>query len=111
MSSELMEALRERVDAIVGPHVDIYGPEAPTVRMALRVLAEAEELDRVLSERRVGTPEASDRTGWSVDTLQRHARAKLTGEEVPEPWSRLVVAGPPYVFVLDTIPPKPSAAA
>lgn len=111
MASELLRELRTRVDAAVKPHRDIYGPDAPVVRMALRILAEAEEIDEQLRERRVTTAEAAERTGWSVDTLQHHARRKLDGEPMPAAWAGLIVerAGGAYVFVVGSIPAKAAA--
>ena len=110
--SDLIRELRRRVDAIVEPHIAIYGPDAPPVKMALRVLAEAEMIDRQLSERKVGTAEAAERTSWHEDTLHKWARAKIAGEQLPPEWEGLSVertqAG--YAFVLSTIPEHPRAA-
>lgn len=111
--SDLLKELRTRVDALVKPHRDVYGDEAPTVRMALLVLAEAEDIERQLGERKVSTAEAAERTGWSIDTLQARAKAKLAGESVPPGWERLIVerTGAGYVFALGTIPERMGAVA
>lgn len=112
--TDMLSELRTRVDRAVAPHLEIYGPEAPVVKMAWLILAEAEDIARELSETRVSTHEAAGRTGWSEQTLQRHARAKLAGEALPGAWRGLDViceAGGRYVFVLGSIPAKSTAAA
>lgn len=108
MSSELLRALRPRVDEIIRPHRDVYGEDAPVVKMALRVLAEAEDLDRELSERTVSTAEAAAATGWSPETLQRWARARIEDADLPDAWRglRVVRSGSGYGFVLSSIPPR-----
>lgn len=109
--SQLLQELRTRVDALVKPHREVYGDDAPTVRMALLVLAEAEDIERQLGERKVSTAEASERTGWSVETLQKYARMKLAGDPLPPAWAGLIVeaAGAGYAFVLGSIPEHPRA--
>lgn len=110
--SELLTVLRARVDQIVKPHVDVYGDSAPVVKMALRVLAEAEAIEAELGERRVTTERAAELTGWAKETLQARARAKLGGQELPGAWSGLVVEKTPsgYAFVISSIPENPRAA-
>src|SRR5688500_17087453 len=109
MSSDLLRELRSRVDAAVKPHVDIYGPESPVVKMALRILAEAEDIERLLAEKRLSTIEAAERTGWSVETLQNYARRKLAGDDLPTEWADMdvVLISGNYAFDVATIPPKP----
>lgn len=111
--SEFIRLYRKRVDEALKPHREVYGDEAPVVRMGLRLLAEAEDLERTLEERRVGTQEASRLTGWSTDTLQANARRVLDGEDLPSGWEDLVVEkkGAGYVFVLGTIPEHLSRAS
>lgn len=111
--TDLIRELRARVDAAVKPHRDIYGPDAPVVRMALRILAEAEDIAEQLSGARCGTAEAAERTGWSQDTLQAYARRKVGGEPVPPEWAAMIVElkSGAYEFVLGTIPKKSAQAA
>lgn len=77
--------------------------------MALRVLAEAEDVVETLAVRKRPTDEAAELTGWHPETLQMQARRKLAGENVPSRWSSLEVedTGAGYLFVLDTIPEHP----
>jgi hypothetical protein len=109
--SELMRRLRPRVDEIIQPHRDMYGDDAPVVRMALLVLAEAECIAAELDTRKVGTDEAADLTGWHSETLQAKARAALgVGGVLQTRWRGLQVEQTPagYLFVLSSIPEHPS---
>lgn len=112
-TSEFLRRFRERADAELRPHLYVHGDDAPLVKLALRMVQVAEEVEEELGQRRCGTSEASDRTRWSVETLQHYAKAKLAGEPLPDGWDALIVekttAG--YSFVLGSIPEKPSAAA
>lgn len=112
VSRELLRELRARVDEAIRPHRDIYGPDAPVVKMALRILAEAEDIERALSEQRLSTAEASERTRWRPETLQKYARMKLAGEPLPPEWAGLIVekVGGDYTFVVGSIPEKRAAA-
>lgn len=107
--SELLRELRTRVDCIVAPHRELYGDDAPPVRMALRVLAEAEDIDCSLRVKKRPTDEAAELTGWHPETLQHQARRTLAGETVPRRWAGLVVEETPagYLFELDSIPAHP----
>lgn len=110
MSSPFIKLFTERVEQAIKPHREIYGEAAPVVKMGLRLLAEAEDVDRQLQGERVSTARAASLTGWSEDTLQAKARAVLAGETLSGPWANLVVeregdAGP-YVFLLSSIPSK-----
>lgn len=109
--SEFLRIYRERVEAELAPVRRLAGDESQPVRTALRLLSIAEEVERDLHDLRVGTQEASERTGWHPETLQRWAKARLAGEDVPAAWANLTVEGPPYVFVLGTIPGKQDTAA
>jgi hypothetical protein len=111
--TELLRELRRRVDAAVKPIRDVYGDDAPTVRMALRILAEAEDAAALLAERRLTTQDASEATGWNAETLQHYARLRLAGETMPDGWEGLIVerVGRGYLFVAGSIPAKPRAAA
>ena len=113
MSDQFMRELRKRVDAAVKPHRDIYGDESPVVRMAWRILAEAEDIAAEMGAAMVSTAAAAEATEWSEDTLQARARAILAGEPVPAGWESVVVEkrGTGYAFLLSTIPAKPRAAA
>lgn len=107
--SDLMRELRTRVDEIIRPHREVYGDEAPVVRMALRVLAEAEDIERRLGEQRVTTERASEITGWHPETLQRNAKAKLDGRPT-RGWEAIdVEVGPGggYVYLVSSLPRKP----
>lgn len=111
---DFMELYRKRVDEALQPHRELYGDDSPVVKMGLRLLQEAEAVQQKLDEARVGTYEAAERTGWSVDTLQKYAKLKLEGEPVPDRWADLVVeldgAGA-YAFVVGSIPTKRGQAA
>lgn len=106
--SEFLRLYRERVDEALKPHQDIYGEDSPVVKMGLRLLAEAESLQRTLEERRVGTQEAARITGWHPETLQKRAREALQGSEPSKGWEDLIVeeAGRGYEFVLGSIPAR-----
>lgn len=106
--SELTQKLAARVNDLIAPHIDIYGIETPVVRMALQVVAIANEIDEEISLQKIATDRAVELTGWSAATLQRHARAKIAGDVMPDAWGGLIVervAGD-YLFVLGTIPEK-----
>lgn len=111
--SEFLRKFKERANRELKPHLAVHGDEAPFVRLALRMIQVAEEVEEELGKRRSGTHEASDRTGWSIETLQARAKAKLAGEPMPAAWADLDVektsAG--YAFVLSSIPEKPRSAA
>lgn len=109
--SELLRELRKRVDGIIAPHVEVYGQEAPVVKMALRVLAEAEDIERNMSAQKVSTDRAHEMTGWARETLCKYAKLVLEKRSVPDAWRGLEVEGNPsgYVFVLGTIPENPRA--
>lgn len=111
--SDFLRLYRDRVDRALRPHRDIYGEDSPVVRMGLRLLAEAEDVERALEVERVSTPEAARRTGWAEDTLQKYARAVLEGEPVPAEWAGLIVSrrGRGYEYVLGSIPEHPASAA
>lgn len=112
--SELTRKLRERVDELVRPHVQIYGPDHPPVKMALLVLAEAEAIEQQLGEERVTTDRAHEITGWARETLCKYARMRLDGQDsIPDTWATLQVEDTPsgYVFALGSIPPNPRANA
>ena len=114
MSSQLLDELRVRVDAMLEPHVDIRGEDAPEVKMARKIVLEAEKIERQLLERRVSTTEAARRKRWAPETLQKYARAKLNGEKVPSLWAGLIVEEIPgigFAFVLDSIPDRPGRDA
>ena len=108
--TELVSELRTRVEALIRPHVEMYGDDAPVVKMALTVLHEAEDIAQKLAEQWVSTAEAAERTGWVPETLQKYARAKVTDGPLPNAWKRLQVrhaAAGGYEFVIGTIPPNP----
>lgn len=107
--SELLRELRTRVDGIVKPHIEVYGPDAPVVKMALRVLAEAEDIEKSMSAQKVTTDRAHEVTGWARETLCKYAKLKVDGKEVPASWAGLIVDDTPsgYVFVLGSIPDNP----
>jgi hypothetical protein len=111
--SELLRELRKRVDEIVAPHVEVYGQDAPVVKMALRVLAEAEDIERSLGTLKVTTDRAHELTGWARETLCKYARMKVEGRPVPAAWEGLIVDESPsgYSFVLGSIPDNPRAQA
>jgi hypothetical protein len=111
--SAFLERLKARADAETRPHREYYGDNAPAVIMAVKLIAAAEEIERELTEGRVRTTEARERTGWSAETLQKYGRMKLAGEELPEPWTGLQVEeyATGFWFVLNTIPEKKAAAA
>lgn len=106
--TELLRLLRQRVDEIIRPHQELYGPDCVAAKMALLVLAEAELLAHEIDRERVTTERAAELTGWHPETLQSAARAKLAGLLRPR-WAGLEVevAGNGYLFVLSSIPPKP----
>lgn len=109
-----MELYQKRVDEALRPHREVYGDDSPVVKMGLRLLREAEEVQETLLEARVGTFEASERTGWHPDTLQKYAKARIAGDPLPEAWSELVVeldGSGAYAFVVGSIPSKRSTAA
>jgi hypothetical protein len=108
-TSEFMRRYRERVDAALKPHREIYGDAAPVVVMGLRLLAEAETLAAELENEMVTTAEAAERTGWHPETLQARARARLEGLPVPPGWEGLeaVRTAGGYLFRIGTIPPRP----
>jgi len=111
--TELIRKLREKVEARIGPHVEMYGDDAPVVRMARAILQDAEKIDAELAEQWVTTAEAVARTGWVAETLQKYARSKLTDGPVPSAWKGLQVRltdGVGYEFVIGTIPPNPRLA-
>lgn len=110
--SDLLRELRTRVDAIIEPHVQLYGADHPPVKMALLILAEAEQIEQQLGELRVTTDRAAQVTGWADATLQKYARMKLASEKLPPAWAGLIVedTGSGYSFVVGSIPPKPRAA-
>jgi hypothetical protein len=107
-SSEFMRTLRARVEPDLAFFRKYHGDESPAVRLALTILQIAADVEAEIAEERVPTSVAMQLTGWSVDTLQRHARAKLEGNAVAGPWSALDVVETTegYVFRLSSIPPK-----
>ena len=107
-TTEFMRRYRERVDAALRPHREIYGDDAPVVVMGLRLLAEAETLAAELEQEMVTTAEAAERTGWNTETLQARARARLEGQPLPPGWEGLEVerTASGYLFRLSTIPPR-----
>lgn len=109
MNAELLRELRKRVDGIIAPHVEVYGESAPVVKMALRILAEAEDIERGMSAQKLSTDRAHEVTGWAKETLQKYARLKVSGKEVPAAWSGLIVEDTPsgFVFVAGSIPDNP----
>jgi hypothetical protein len=111
--SDLLDQLRERVDARVKPHVEMYGDDAPVVKMARLILQDAEEIATTLAEDWRPTAEASAMTGWRVETLQRQARAVLDGESLRGHWKGLMVrdTGNGYEFVIGSVPKKRESAA
>ena len=113
MTDAFMRELRKRVDDAVQPHRDIYGDDSPVVKMAWRVLAEAEDIAAAMGAAKLSTAAAAEATDWSEDTLQARARAVLAGEPVPSEWAGLVVErqGTGYAFLLSSIPEKAKAAA
>lgn len=112
MSADFIELFRKRVDDALKPHLEIYGETSPVVKMGLRLLAEAEQLEQVLAEEKVSTARAAEVTGWHPETLQQYARLKLAGAQLPPGWELLVVERTPagYAFNVGTIPPRASAA-
>ena len=110
--SRFLREFRSRVDRLTAPHRRYYGDSSPVVLFAADVIAEAEELEKELAGAVIATAEASDRTGWSVETLQKYAKLKLAGAELPKPWAALQVEETPsgYTFALGTIPPNPRSA-
>ena len=109
--SDLLRELRVRVAARVKPLIDVFGDDYAVVRAMRLVLQDAEEIEQQLGEQRVTTMEAAERTGWAPETLQKRARQKLAGEQLPPEWARMIVelVSGNYVFVIDTIPKKGKA--
>lgn len=111
MSKPFIDRLRERVEAEVAPLRKYHGDNAPEVRMALTILEAAEEIQAQLMTEKVPTDRAAELTGWNPQTLQRRAKAKLAGEEMPGAWAELEVepTGTGYLFVVGSIPTKVAA--
>lgn len=109
MSETFLRLYRQRVESALKPHRDIYGEESPVVRMGERLLAEAEDVQRSITEEMVTTAEAVRLTGWNADTLQQHAKAALSGATLPARWRNLMVEkdGQGYRFLLSSIPDNP----
>jgi hypothetical protein len=61
----------------------------------------------------VPTGEAADLTGWSDETLRRHAKALHAGEAAPREWGQMLVRkdGGDWAFCVSTIPVKRAVAA
>jgi hypothetical protein len=110
--SRFMRMLRERAEAEVAPLREYFGTEAPVVRMAAKLLAAAEDVERELNAERFRTSEVAERRRWSPDTLQKYARMKVDGEPLPELWAGLEVDEDPtgFLFVLSSVPENVKAA-
>lgn len=110
--SEFLRTLRERVEKEIAPLRKYHGDNDPAVRMGLEVLQIAEQVAEQLGGERVSTTEAHARTGWSPDTLQRWARARLEGKQIAGPWATIEVeeGTEGYLFRLDSIPQKKAVA-
>lgn len=113
--SELLRAVQERVDSeLLSPVRRTMGEGTPAERTALAVLEIVAETEAALAGRWVTLQEAVDRSGYSYDSLVRYARAIHEGEDVPEPWSSMVVRkeeGRPYEVQVGSVPLKPGRAA
>ena len=108
--TEFMKRLREKVEQEVETVRRYAGEEAPPVRTALRILQIAEEVEEELAEAWVTTTEAERITGWSIDTLQAHAKMVAEGSESVTSWLALEVRRGPdgYELRLGSIPRHPS---
>lgn len=109
-------AVRECIDTIEGE-----------VASQRRLRAEGDPFFRhcawILEEMRAGlreaerefrpTGEVADLTGWSEETLRRHAKALYEGGGAPAGWAAMLVRrdGGDWSFCLSTVPIKRSVAA
>lgn len=111
--SEFLRLFKTKVAERIEPRLEFNEETSPAVKVALAMIGIAEEVDAELAARRVGTAEAASLTGWSVETLQRYAKAITEGRAVPQSWKGLVVTkdGHDYLFALGTIPAKKRDAA
>lgn len=59
------------------------------------------------------TPDVAALTGWSEETLRRHARVLHEGRAAPREWANMIVRrdGSDWSFLLASVPVKSSAAA
>jgi hypothetical protein len=112
VSGEFLRTLRERVEREIAPLRKYHGDTDPAVRMGLEVLQIAEQVAEQLGGERVSTSDAAARTGWSTDTLQRWARARMERKPLPDAWATLDVEDGTegYLFRLDSIPQKKAVA-
>lgn len=96
-------AQQRRLRADTDPFFKHTGWVLEELRVALR---EAEAQYRP-------TPEVADLTGWSEETLRRHARVLHEGGAPPREWANMIVRrdGSDWSFLLATVPIKSSAAA
>jgi hypothetical protein len=112
MSAVFQRLYRERMERAAKPHVDVYGPDCPFAKAVRLAVAEAENLEREISEEMVSTADAAEATGWNADTLQEHAKAATEGKRLAGKWRGLVVEkdGQGYRFLLSSIPDNPRVA-
>jgi hypothetical protein len=113
--SELLRLVTERVERdLLAPVRRTMGDGTPVERTALEVLQYVEEVERELAGRWITLQEAVDRSGYSYDSLQRHAKLVHDGAEVGDVWASMRVrraASGAYEVEAATVPLKPGMAA
>lgn len=87
------------------------GNDSPSVRTGELIIAEIEDAMREASEVWQSTQATHALTGWDEQTLVKHGRRKLAGEQMKFEWRSLQVRRDPsgYAFKVSTVPSKPAA--
>lgn len=105
--SVVLDAMKE-ISTMIAEHADIYGDEAPQVKLGRWITARLELGVKKARERYLGVPEAAIASGWHEQTIRRYAAMVVNGETPPAPWRGLRVRGNkrgPYAVLVSTIPP------
>lgn len=103
----------ESVEAEVERQKMLRADADPFFRHVDWVLTEVRAAIREAEVEYVPTAEAAKLTGWSDETLRRHAKALHAGEAAPREWAEMLVRkdGGDWSFCVATIPVKRSVAA
>lgn len=111
--TDFLDTFKARAEAVLAPHLDTYGEDAPTVKVCRQMIALVEAVVDEVGHARISTAQAAAVTGWSDVTLQKYARMKLNEEMLPRGWRALDVVETPkgFAFLLATIPANPRQRA